>query len=117
MSCIRCGKDTIENNIFCSECLADMERHPVKPGTPILLPNRETRGAVKRASFKLAASKWQDKIFRLKYIIFWLILIIVLLSAALALCICMLLQITPEWINDLFFGNAPIRSVIDNMLQ
>ena len=117
MSCMRCGKDTTENNIFCNECLADMERHPVKPGTPILLPDRENRGTVKRASFKLAASKWQDKIFRLKYTIFWLIVLIVLLSAALALCICMLLQITPEWINDIFFGNVPIRTVIEDALH
>ena len=115
MSSIRCGKEIEVDQVFCAECLTDMERHPVKPGTPIQLPNREDRGTVKRASFKLAASKWQDKIFRLKYTIFWLIVIIALLAAALALTIAMLLQITPAWINELFFEHFTIQSVIGSV--
>ena len=114
MSCMRCGKETKESQVFCEECLADMERHPVKPGTPIQLPNRVVRTAAKRDRFRVAASKWQDRIFRLKYIMFWMILLIVLLTAALALCICLLLQVTPEWINDLFYENPVIKSVISN---
>lgn len=117
MSCMRCGKETDESQVFCAECLADMERHPVKSGTPIQLPHRPNRAAVKRASFQLAASKWQDRIFRLKYIMFWLIVLIVLLTAALVLCICMLLQVTPEWINELFFENQAVQSVISNAVK
>lgn len=112
MKCIRCGKKTEENQVFCAECLKDMERHPVKPGTPIQLPNRENRGPTKRSSFKVAASKWQDQIFRLKYAIFWLILLIVLLSLALALCICILLQVTPGWINDLL-NDVGLQSLLE----
>lgn len=117
MSCMRCGKETDENQVFCTECLKDMEQQPVKPGTPIQLPNRENRGSTKRASFRLAASKWQDKIFLLKYIIFWLVILIVLLTAALVLCVCMLLQVTPEWINELFFDNPAVQSVISNAVH
>lgn len=115
MSCIRCGKETDVDQIFCDECLQDMERHPVKPGTPIQLPVRENRSAVKRSSFKLASSKWQDRIFRLKYIIFWLIVLVVLLAAALALCISMLLQVTPEWINDLIIDQPAVQSIIEKV--
>ena len=57
---------------------------------------------------------WEDKIFRLKYTIFWLIVLVVLLAAGLALCICMLLQVTPEWINELFFDNPVVQSVVSN---
>ena len=114
MSCIRCGKEANVDQVFCAECLADMERHPVKPGTPIQLPNREDRSTIKRTSFKLAASKWQDKIFRLKYTIFWLIVIIVLLAAALALAMCMLLQITPAWVDEFFYQQPFVRSIIEN---
>lgn len=117
MSCMRCGKETNEGQVFCAECLADMERHPVKPGTPIQLPQRSDRNAAKRASFRLAESKWQDKIFRLKYIMFWMIVVIILLTAALVLSICMLLQVTPEWINELFFENPAVKSVISNAAQ
>lgn len=111
MSCMRCGKETEESQVFCAECLADMERHPVKPGTPVQLPVRQPNPTVKRERFRLAESKWTDKIFRLKYIIVCLIILIVLLAAALALCICMLLQVTPDWINDLFYGRATIASI------
>ena len=114
MNCMRCGKEIAEDQSFCEECLVEMEQQPVKPGTPIQLPQRQERGTVKRSSFKLASSKWQDKIFRLKYTIFGLIVLIVLLAAGLALCIAMLLQVTPEWINELFFENPVVQSVVSN---
>ena len=112
MSCMRCGKEMEESMVFCAECLADMERHPVKPGTPIQLPVRIENPAAKRTRFRLAESKWTDKIFLLKYIIFWLVILIVLLAAALALCICMLLQVTPEWINELLLASPAISSFV-----
>ena len=108
MSCMRCGKEMEESLVFCPECLADMERHPVKPGTPIQLPVRNNDNGTKRARFRLAESKWMDKIFLLKYIIFWLVVLVVLLAAALAICICMLLQVTPDWINEMFLQTAGI---------
>ena len=40
MSCMKCGKEVSEDQVFCPECLAEMERYPVKPGTPVLLPHR-----------------------------------------------------------------------------
>ena len=40
MSCMRCGKNTEGKAVFCPECLEDMARHPVKPGTLIHLPAR-----------------------------------------------------------------------------
>ena len=112
MSCMRCGREIDETQVFCAECLADMERHPVKPGTPIQLPTRNEKSAAKRTRFRLAESKWTDKIFLLKYIIFWLVILIVLLAAALALCICMLLQVTPDWINELLLTNPPISFLV-----
>lgn len=117
MSCMRCGKETDVSQVFCAECLEEIEKQPVKPGTPIQLPYREPRNTAKRASFRLADSKWQDKIFRLKYTILWLIILIVLLTAALALCICMLLQITPDWFNDMFFENSVVQSIMKNTAQ
>lgn len=116
MNCIRCSKETEENQVFCNECLKDMERHPVKPGTPIQLPNRENRNTGKRASFRLAASKWEDKIFRLKYLIFWLVMIILLLIAALVFCLCVMLHITPDWFNE-WLGLPEIRDAIESYLQ
>lgn len=38
MVCMRCGREVALSQVFCKECLADMEKHPVKPGTPLQLP-------------------------------------------------------------------------------
>lgn len=38
--CMRCGRVIPMTQVFCKECLADMEKHPVKPGTPVQLPTR-----------------------------------------------------------------------------
>ena len=114
MSCMRCGKETEADNVFCNECLEDMKRHPVKPGTPIQLPVRENSGPVKRASFKLAESKWHDRIFRLRYTMFWMWLLIILLTGMLVLTMCILLQITPDWFNKMFFESDAVQFIVSH---
>ena len=39
--CMKCGRPRAEDQAFCDECLADMARHPVKPGVVVLLPQQE----------------------------------------------------------------------------
>lgn len=41
MGCLKCGRDTQEGAVFCPECLLEMQRYPVRPGTPVMLPSRE----------------------------------------------------------------------------
>lgn len=52
MNCMKCGRDTVSERIFCEECLAEMEKYPVKPETAIKLPppreNTSIRRVVKR---------------------------------------------------------------------
>ena len=48
MSCMKCGKEVSEDQVFCPECLAEMDRYPVKPGTPVLLPHREPIAAQRK---------------------------------------------------------------------
>ena len=40
MNCVKCGKETKDNRVFCESCLADMEKYPVKPGTAVNIPKR-----------------------------------------------------------------------------
>lgn len=40
MNCLRCGKKVEEKAVFCPECLEEMERYPVKPGTLVHIPVR-----------------------------------------------------------------------------
>lgn len=40
MRCLKCNRETEDNQVFCNECLEQMKKEPIKPGTPITLPKR-----------------------------------------------------------------------------
>ena len=40
MGCMKCGRDIVEGQTFCSGCLEKMEQYPVKSNTPVFIPNR-----------------------------------------------------------------------------
>lgn len=40
MNCLKCGKEINDGQVFCPNCLNAMEQYPVKPDTPVHLPNR-----------------------------------------------------------------------------
>lgn len=39
MACLKCGRNT--KDVFCDECKQSIEKYPVKPDTPISIPDRE----------------------------------------------------------------------------
>lgn len=49
MYCLKCGKETQEEKVFCEHCLQIMEQYPVKPGTPAPLPHRNTATSQKKS--------------------------------------------------------------------
>jgi hypothetical protein len=50
MYCLKCGKGTQEEHVFCDSCLEVMDRYPIKPGTPVQLPHRDSSTAPKKTS-------------------------------------------------------------------
>ena len=48
MYCLKCGRDTGSDNVFCVRCLTEMEKHPIKPGTAINLPSQNPADAPMR---------------------------------------------------------------------
>lgn len=40
MNCMRCGREVEEDQVFCPECLVEMEKCPVKPDAPVRIPRR-----------------------------------------------------------------------------
>ena len=46
--CLKCGKQASEHDAFCSECLEDMQRYPIKPGTAFQILPRPSRKAIAR---------------------------------------------------------------------
>lgn len=51
MNCMKCGREIEAGQVFCSDCLADMEKYPVKPGTVVHIPSRPAESG-KRAAGK-----------------------------------------------------------------
>lgn len=47
MNCIKCGRDLRGEQVFCHECQEGMEHYPVKPGTPVNLPQHTPAQEVK----------------------------------------------------------------------
>ena len=64
MGCMKCGRDIIEGQTFCDSCLAQMERYPVKPNTPVIIPHRRPE-AVKKAPARRKLSP-EEQIRRLR---------------------------------------------------
>ena len=50
MFCLKCGRETEKETVFCDSCLEIMEKYPVKPGTHIHIPRREAVILPKKSS-------------------------------------------------------------------
>ena len=49
MQCMKCGREIPAGNVFCEECLGEMEKYPVKPGTVAIIPH-QPKPTVKRTA-------------------------------------------------------------------
>lgn len=85
MKCMKCGRETAADQIFCQDCLLDMERYPVKPGTAVLLPIHRDSSA-SRKNTKRRAPSAEDQIRALKKRI-RLLVIFLLISLVLIVCL------------------------------
>ena len=96
MACIKCGKESTAGAEFCEECLKDMERYPVKPGTPVILPKHAEYLSAKHPRKK--ALKPEQQVVRLKKAVrclLWVCLALLLLLVAAVIGIVYLLDGTP----------------------
>lgn len=48
MYCMKCGREMDGEGAFCQECLLEMEKYPVEPGTVVLLPRRKDAASQKK---------------------------------------------------------------------
>ena len=85
MNCMRCGRETPEEQCFCEECLLDMERYPVKPGTVVQLPSRRVDALQRKQPRRKSISpEEQVKVLkrRLRGVCVSLVICLLLLSLA-----------------------------------
>ncbi len=48
MSCMKCGREAVGEQAFCAECLAEMEKYPVRPGVVVRLPRCREEATMKK---------------------------------------------------------------------
>ena len=103
MDCLRCGKETVDAQFFCAQCLEDMKQYPIKPGTPVHITPRPTAAPEKRASSHKRELLPQEVVLQYRRIIVGLTVTIALLCIALCVVAGMLLYAVEEgFVFDIF---------------
>ena len=103
MNCLKCGKDTKGEQVFCDSCLERMDAYPVRSDAPIHLPNHSTsQAAVKKAPPRKKALPAEEVIQQLKTVNRRLIWAVLALTLALGLCAGGLAYhlLNPQQINE-----------------
>ncbi len=91
LDCMKCGKELKGEGVFCPECLAEMEKYPVKPNITVQLPIRRTTPNTRRKARRQRYMKAEDQIRHLKRVrnglIVTLLTVILLFTGAIAVIV------------------------------
>lgn len=96
MYCIKCGREVKEPQVFCDECLADMEKYPVKPTITVQIPVRPATPPVKKKQKKQKYTKPEDQIRHLHTQVRWISLALVGTLLAFAMTAALLLRLLDQ---------------------
>ena len=92
MSCIKCGVETAEMQVFCENCLAEMEKYPVKPDVTVTLPHREEFPSQKKKPRRQKSIPAEEQLRRTKYVLRLTRITLVVVFVCFLLVSAMLLQ-------------------------
>lgn len=104
MRCLRCGKESQNEQVFCSNCLTVMEQRPIKPGTSAQIPERPVYTPERRTAQHYTASP-AEQIKQLRETLRWMAITIVALSVILMLTAGMLIYTLTHSTNQPEAGN------------
>ena len=93
MNCMKCGKELKAAGVFCEECLADMEKYPVKPNITVHLPHRSAPTPARKRSRRQKYVKPEEQIRHLKKVRSWLCVLLTVVLLAFAATAVMLLHL------------------------
>ena len=65
VNCMKCGRETKVDAVFCDECLEHMDRHPVPPNTLVYVPSEKDRASAKKHSNLPPVVTAEDQVKRL----------------------------------------------------
>ena len=75
MRCMKCGRDTENEQVFCESCREIMAKYPVKPGTVVQLPHRDQQIQKKQTIRRHVTLSVEEQIKRLRrsvrYYLLW----------------------------------------------
>lgn len=97
MNCMKCGREIEADQVFCTYCLIEMENHPVKPGTVILLPDQKASTPKKTVKKKKLPPTPEEIIVIMKRKLIFYRIISLLLSVA----VCGLLYLSGRVLIEL----------------
>lgn len=66
MVCMKCGSRMETEQAFCQECLLEMEKYPVKPGTAVQLPIRKEAPVVRKNVSRRRSISPEEQLVKLK---------------------------------------------------
>ena len=76
MNCMKCGRETKNEQVFCQDCLRIMQRYPVQPGTVVFLPRRRDPVLKKTVKRHVISAEEQIKSLRKQLTILWIVLVV-----------------------------------------
>ena len=65
MNCMKCGRETMGDAVFCDDCLEHMARHPVPANTLVYVPSEKDRASAKKHSTVSPVITAEDQVKRL----------------------------------------------------
>lgn len=86
MNCLKCGRETENDQVFCQHCLDSMDAYPIKPGTAVQLPNRSAVPASKKSARRKRIVQPEELLTKQKALIRRLKATCVILCLVLAVC-------------------------------
>lgn len=81
MNCMKCGRETQNENVFCQDCLMEMEKYPVQPGTVVLLPRRRETSIIKKMPKRHVPSAEEQIKFLRKWVMILTVALVICLAA------------------------------------
>ena len=82
MRCMKCGRDTELEQVFCDSCREVMARYPVRPGIVVQLPRRAETAAKKQTVRRRAVPTQEERNQILRRVVRWLAALVLLLTVA-----------------------------------
>ena len=66
MNCMKCGREVESEQVFCEECLLEMKKYPVKPGTAVQLPIRRESSPARKTQPRRRTVSLEEQVRILK---------------------------------------------------